>query len=68
MFQIFTVPFVRYNKDLSLAFHTVMSEIAGTNTEAERVTKEIWERYRIFLEGILEDGKREGTVLASVDS
>jgi hypothetical protein len=45
-----------------------MSEIAGTNTEAERVTKEIWERYRLFLEGMLEDGKREGTVHASVDS
>ncbi len=67
-FHRFTVLFVRDNRDLSLAFHTVMSEIAGTNTEAERVTKEIWERYRIFLEGMLEDGKREGTVLASVDS
>ncbi len=67
-FHRFTALFVRDNRDLSLAFHTVMSEIAGTNTQAEKVTKEIWERYRHFLEEMLERGKREGTVEASADS
>jgi len=67
-FHRYVAAFARDNRDLSLAFNTLMSEIVGTNTEGERVTKEIWKRYRLFLEGMLEDGKREGTVPAEVDS
>jgi len=68
VFHRFTARFVRDNRDLSLAFHTVMSEIAGTNIQAERVSREIWEKFRLFLERMLEDGKREGTIPADVDS
>ena len=68
VFHRFATEFARDNRDLALAFHTLMSEIVGTNSQGERVTKEIWERYRIFLEAMLEDGKREGTVPAEIDS
>jgi AcrR family transcriptional regulator len=67
-FHRFTARFVRDNRDLSLAFHTVMSEVTGTNTRAEIVTREIWERFRVFLEGMLEEGKREGAIPAELDS
>jgi len=67
-FHRFATEFARDNRDLALASNTLMSEIVGTNTEGERVTKAIWERYRLFLEGMLEEGKREGSVLPEVDS
>ncbi len=68
VFHRFATEFARDNRELALAFHTLMSEIVGTNTRAEKVTKEIWERYGVFLEAMLEDGKREGTVPEEIDS
>jgi AcrR family transcriptional regulator len=68
VFHRYATEFARDNRDLALAFHTLMSEIVGTNSQSERVTKEIWERYRIFLEAMLEDGKREGTVPEEIDT
>ena len=68
VFHKFATEFARDNRDLALASNTLMSEIVGTGAEAERVTKAIWEKYRLFLEEMLEDGKREGTVPAEVDS
>jgi AcrR family transcriptional regulator len=68
VFHRFATEYARDNRDLALASNTLMSEIVGSNTEAERITKAIWERYRLFLEGMLEDGKREGTVPAEADS
>jgi len=67
-FHRFNARFVRDNRDLSLAFHTVMSEIAGTKTQSERVTRVIWEKYRLFLEKMLKDAKQEGSVPADVDT
>jgi AcrR family transcriptional regulator len=68
VFHRFATEFARDNRDLALASNTLMSEIVGTGAEAERVTKAIWEKYRLFLEEMLEDGKREGAVPAEVDS
>jgi AcrR family transcriptional regulator len=67
-FHRFATEFARDNRDLALASNTLMSEIIGTGTEAERVARAIWDRYRLFLEQMLEDGKREGAVPAEVDS
>jgi AcrR family transcriptional regulator len=63
----FATEFARDNRDLSLGFQTLLHEIVGTNTHAEKVAKEIWERYRRFVEQLLEEGKREGTVGAAID-
>lgn len=68
VFHRFATEFARDNRDLALASNTLMSEIVGTGAEAERVTRAIWERYRLFLEEMLEDGKRDGAVPAEVDS
>lgn len=68
VFHRFATEFARDNRELALAFNTLMSEIVGTNSQGERVTKQIWQRYRLFLEGMLEDGKRDGTVPAEIDS
>jgi hypothetical protein len=40
----------------------------GTNTQGERIAKAIWERYRLFLEEMLGDGKREGTIGPDIDA
>ena len=68
VFHRFATEFARDNRDLALASNTLMSEIIGTGAEAERVTRAIWERYRLFLEAMLEDGKRDGAVPDDVDT
>jgi AcrR family transcriptional regulator len=67
-FHKFATEFARENKDLSLVFNTLLNEIVGTNMEAERVVKTIYEKYRRFIAGMLEDGKRDGSVKKELDS
>jgi len=67
-FHKFATEFARDNRDLSVAFHTLLNEIVGSNTEGEKLAKAIWERYRRFLEEMVEDGKREGTVSPAMNS
>ncbi len=67
MFHKFTTEFARDNRDLSLAFNTLLNEMAGTHTEAEKVSKAVYERFRRILEGILEEGKKDGSVKKDVD-
>jgi AcrR family transcriptional regulator len=64
----YATEFARDNRDLSLAFNTLLDEIVGSNTEAERLAKAIWERYRLFFQGLLEEGKREGIVAPHIDA
>jgi len=59
--------FARDNKELSLVFHTLLIEIVGTNTPGETIAKGVWERYRLFIQGLLEGGKREGTIGPEID-
>ena len=68
VFHRFATEFARDNRELALGSNTLMTEIVGTNTEGEKVIKGIWDRYRLLLEKMLEDGKREGTVPADADS
>ncbi|MBI4963244.1 MAG: TetR/AcrR family transcriptional regulator [Desulfomonile tiedjei] len=67
-FHKFATEFARDNRDLALGFNTLLNEIVGSNTESERLAKDMWERFRSFVEGMLEDGKREGTVAAGIDA
>lgn len=67
-FHKFTTEFARDNRELSLAFNTLMTEMAGTHTEAERVSKAVYEKFRLIIEGMLEEGKRDGSVRKGVDS
>lgn len=66
-FHRFTTEFARNNRELSLAFNSLMTEMAGTNTEAEGVSKAVYEKFRLIIQGLLEEGKRDGSVRKDVD-
>jgi AcrR family transcriptional regulator len=68
VFHKFATEFARDNRDLGLAFNALLHEIVGTNTKAEGVVKAVYERYRSFIEGMLEDGKKDGSVRKEVNS
>ena len=68
IFHKFTTEFARNNRDLSLAFNTLLNEMAGTHTKAEKVSKTAYEKFRRILEGMLEEGKKDGSVKKDVDS
>lgn len=67
-FHKFATEFARDNRNLSLVFNALLNEIVGTNMEAEELVKAIYEKYRRFVQGMLEDGKRDGTVKAELDA
>lgn len=64
----YATEFARDNRDLSIAFTTLLNETVGSNTEAERMVKAIYAKYQKFIEGMLEDGKTDGSVMAEIDS
>lgn len=68
LFHKVSTEFARDNRDLSLAFNTLLNEMSGTNTEAEKVAKAVYEKFRLIVEGMLEDGKRDRSVNKKVDS
>jgi AcrR family transcriptional regulator len=67
-FHKYATEFARDNRELGLVFNAILNEIVGTNTKAEEVVKIVYERYRSFIEGMLENGKRDGSVRKDVDS
>jgi TetR/AcrR family transcriptional regulator, fatty acid metabolism regulator protein len=66
-FTKYATEFARDDRDLALASNTLLNEIVGSNTEAEKVVKAIYEKYRRFVEGMIEDGKRDGSVKKEAD-
>jgi AcrR family transcriptional regulator len=67
-FHKYATEFARDNRELGLAFNAILNEIVGTNTRAEEVVKIVYERYRSFIEDMLENGKRDGSVRKDIDS
>ena len=67
VFHKYATEFARDDRELALASNTLLNEIVGSNTEAEKVVKAIHEKYRRFVESMLEDGKRDGSVRAEAD-
>jgi AcrR family transcriptional regulator len=67
-FHKYATEFARDNRELGLAFNAILNEIVGTNTKAEEVVKFVYERYRSFIEDMLEKGKRDGSVRKDIDS
>ncbi|MBI5602535.1 MAG: TetR/AcrR family transcriptional regulator [Deltaproteobacteria bacterium] len=68
LFHKYSTEFARDNRDLCLAFNTLLNEISGTHTEAEKVAKAVYGKFDIIVEGMLEAGKRDGSVNRDVDS
>ncbi len=67
-FHKFATEFARDNRDLSLAFNVLINEIVGDGGRLEKVVKAVYERYHALLEGMLDAGKRDGSVRADLDS
>jgi len=63
----YTTEFARDNRELLLVFNTLLGEIIGNRTEAERNIREIQNRFHLFVETLLENGKKEGVVGKNVD-
>jgi AcrR family transcriptional regulator len=64
----FTTEFARDNRDLSLAFNTLASEMAGTHTEAEKVAKVAHDKFRMIMERLLDEGKKNGSIKKDLPS
>ncbi|RJR48563.1 MAG: TetR/AcrR family transcriptional regulator [Desulfobacteraceae bacterium] len=60
--------FARDDRDLSLASNALLSEIVGSNTESEKLVRAVYERYRKFVQTMLEDGKKDGSVDPELDT
>lgn len=60
--------FARDKRELLLVANTVMGEIAGTSSNAERQIKEMQMRFHDFLKALLDAGKREGSVRGDLDT
>jgi TetR/AcrR family fatty acid metabolism transcriptional regulator len=68
VFHKVATEFARDNRELALASNALLNEIVGTNTKSETIVKAVYEKYRRFVEKMLEDGKREGSVRPELDS
>jgi len=68
IFHKYSTEFARDNRELSLAFNTLLNEMTGTNTEAERVAKAVYAKFHFIVKDMLEEGKRDGSVSQKVDS
>ncbi|PKL57783.1 MAG: hypothetical protein CVV34_05725 [Methanomicrobiales archaeon HGW-Methanomicrobiales-5] len=60
--------FARDDRELSLASNALLNEIVGTNTESEAIVRVVYEKYRLCVQQMLEDGKRDGSVNPELDS
>jgi AcrR family transcriptional regulator len=67
-FHKYSTEFARDNRYLALVFNALLNEIVGSGRPAEAEVKTIYERYRLFIEGMLEDGKKDGSVAPDLDS
>ncbi len=67
-FHKYATEFARDNRELALVFNALLNEIVGSNRPAEIELKAIYEKYRSFLEGMLEEGKRDGSVKNDLNS
>jgi TetR/AcrR family transcriptional regulator, cholesterol catabolism regulator len=67
-FHKFSTEFARDQRELAIVFNNLLNEIVGSHSAAEPMVKAIHERYWRILEGMIEDGKKEGTVRKDVDS
>jgi AcrR family transcriptional regulator len=67
-FHKFSTEFARDDRELAIVFSTLLNEIVGTNSPAETAVKTAYERYWRVLEGMLEEGKKDGSVKGDIDS
>jgi AcrR family transcriptional regulator len=59
--------FAFHNRDLCVAFATLSAELAGSGAEIEQQVNAIYTRYRRFIKGLIEMGKKEDIVRPDLD-
>jgi TetR/AcrR family transcriptional regulator len=64
----FITEFAREKKDLLLVSSTVLGEIAGTGSSAERKMKNIQMKAHDFVKELIEEGQKEGVVKQGLDA
>jgi TetR/AcrR family transcriptional regulator, fatty acid metabolism regulator protein len=64
----FITEFAREKRELLLVSNTVLGEIVGSGTNAERKLKEIQMKFHDFLRMLLDDAKKEGIVKKDLDT
>ena len=68
LFNKYATEFARDNRDLSLAYNTLLSEISFTDTPVEKVAKSVHAKFHLIVKEMLDHGKRDGSVGSGVDS
>jgi AcrR family transcriptional regulator len=66
-FHKYATEFARDQRELAIVFNTLLNEIVGTDSVPATVVRGVYERYWRFLERMLQDGKKDGSVRRDVD-
>lgn len=64
----FTTEFARDNRELLLAYNTLIGEIIGNNSDAEKKIRELQAKFNFFVENLITYGQGEGTVPKEIDA
>lgn len=62
VFYQYTTEFARDHRELLLVFNTLLGEIIGSGSSIEVKMKKIQEEHNLFVENMLNEGKKEGAV------
>ena len=66
-FHKYATEFARDQRELAIVFNTLLNEIVGTDSVPATVVRGVYDRYWRFLERMLQDGKKEGSVRQDLD-
>jgi AcrR family transcriptional regulator len=66
-FHKFATEFARDHRDLALVFNALLNEIIGTRSEGENLVRAVYEKFRLVIERMLEEGRRDGSVRDEID-
>jgi AcrR family transcriptional regulator len=64
----FTTEFARDNRELLTAYNTLIGEIIGNNSDAEKKIREMQAKFNLFVENLVTYGQGEGTVSKEIDA
>jgi TetR/AcrR family transcriptional regulator, fatty acid metabolism regulator protein len=68
LYYKFVTELAREKRELLLVSNTLLGELMGSGTEAEKKIKDIHIRSHDFVKALLDDGKKEGTVRKDLDT
>ncbi|EFK08414.1 transcriptional regulator, TetR family [delta proteobacterium NaphS2] len=68
LFHKITTEFAYENRELCIGFMALAAELTGSETTHEQKIISVYTKLRLFLKGLIEQGKRDGCVRSDVDS